>query len=370
MRLVLLICLLFSCLRADDTKSKIVVLSSNEVVTGDYFTWGSTVELSGTVQGDVYVCGGNIIIDGTVEGDVLAAAGTVLIAGTVKGNLRIIGGQVAVRGAIGRNCTVVAGALQLLPSASVGGSVVGVCGSADISAPIGKDVTLAVGSARLSSMIGRDVEAHIGKLRLTGSAIVEGKIDYTSSEEAVVDPQAQVGGRIERHATVVQNLTSGKWVERFFLGTKVVGLLMNFIYSLVIGWLMLKVFPDKVEKGISILRSRPWKAFGYGLFVLLLVPLAFLVLIITIFGIPFALMLLALNVAAFYSAKIVSVLALTSHAFKGLRWQPSRLGALAIGLACYFIVTEIPFVGSAVTVCALLFGIGAGVLASIPSKRA
>ncbi len=366
MRLVLAFCLAFCSLFGGEQKPRVTLLSSDTIVTGDYFSWGAAVEISGIVQGDVYVLGGQAIIDGRVEGDVLAAGGSVVITGKVEGNIRAVGGQVSIRGSVGKNCTILAGTCELSPSASIGESVVTVAGSADIAAPIGRDLVAIAGSLRISNLVGRDVEAYVDQMRISSKASIGGSVDYTSSSDALVDPAASIGGKIQKHGTVVQHLAPGKWIERFFLGTRVIALLMNFAYSFIIGALLLKLFPDMIGGALTALRQKPAKAFFYGALILILLPLIFLLLLITVLGIPFALMLLGLNIIAFYSAKIVAVLALANKWFKKLGMRQSNLSALALGLALYFLATAIPYVGPVIAIAFLLFGIGASALAIRP----
>ena len=51
-----------------------VTVPASEVVNGDYFAFGGTVEIAGTINGDLYASGGQVVIDGTVNGDVLVKA--------------------------------------------------------------------------------------------------------------------------------------------------------------------------------------------------------------------------------------------------------------------------------------------------------
>ena len=54
-----------------------VTVPASQVVNGDYFAFGGTVEIAGTINGDLYASGGQVVIDGTVNGDVLVAGGRV-----------------------------------------------------------------------------------------------------------------------------------------------------------------------------------------------------------------------------------------------------------------------------------------------------
>ena len=75
-----------------------VTVPASQVVNGDYFAFGGTVEIAGTINGDLYASGGQVVIDGTVNGDVLVAGGRVSLSGSVSQDVRAAGGQVTISG--------------------------------------------------------------------------------------------------------------------------------------------------------------------------------------------------------------------------------------------------------------------------------
>lgn len=154
---------------------EIVVLPSGTVHKGDYFAFGDSVEISGTVTGDVYVMGGQVYIDGKVIGDVLVSAGSVEISGEVDNNVRAIGGQVTLSGHVGHNVTVIAGNVALSPSAVIIGNVVCLAGNGDFAAIIGSDATVISSNLRISNVIKNNLNAYVGQMRLTSKAFVGGK---------------------------------------------------------------------------------------------------------------------------------------------------------------------------------------------------
>ena len=72
--------------------------------------------------------------------------------------------------------------------------------------------------------------------------------------------------------------------------------------------------------------------------------------------------LIALNIMGLYTAKIYSVFWASNRAF-GKLFKPNHLPLLCVGLVVYFALTLIPIFGTVVAIAAMLFGLGAGILA-------
>jgi hypothetical protein len=372
MRLLLIIAFTFcSAFAVGEEKdlSDIITVPRGQTVDGDYFALGTNIEILGDVRGDLYALGGQIVVDGNVFGDVLASGASVIISGNVMGNIRVVGGQVMVSGKVGRSATLLAANGEFLPSASIGENLVAVMGNGDIAAAIGKDATILASNIRLSSLIGRDVDAYVGELRVTSRAVIGRNLEYTSSSTGLIDPQAKIGGGVHHHLSIVRNALQGHWMQAVLLGSKVVAFAMNFLYSLVIGWIFIRLFPETLDGAVLVLNRSPWKAFATGVMLLVLLPLAFLLLLMTVLGAPFALTILALNVITFYSAKIVAVFWAASPLFKKWGIKISKMGVLASGLIAYLALAAIPILGTILAVAALLFGMGGYAIAARPQFK-
>ncbi len=203
MRIVLLFLLFCSTvLSAQEHKTKptdeekIVVLPTGEIHNGDFFAWGSSVEISGTVNGDVYIFAEQIIIDGVVNGDALCAGGSIDISGEVAHNCRLLGGQILIGGDVGNNVTALAGNLQLLNSAEIKGNLVAVAGNTDLAAKIGIDATIFASNLRVSSHIVNNLFGSVGEMRLTSRALVGGNLDYRSNSPIWIEEGALIRGTI------------------------------------------------------------------------------------------------------------------------------------------------------------------------------
>jgi cytoskeletal protein CcmA (bactofilin family) len=354
---------------ADEKHSEMVIFPAGSIHQGDYFAFGKGIEISGTINGDLYVLGSQVYIDGNIRGDVLAIGGSIELSGDVSGNVRMLAGQGLISGTVGRNLTLIGGNIQLISSAAVGGNIVCAAGNADIASAVGGDVTLAASNFRLSSAISKNVTGYVGQMRITSKARIGGNVDYSSSSQAYIDPEAKITGTIEHHPSLVSELVNGKLMQGLLVGSKVAAILMNFIYTFVVGCVLLRLYPKSIEHALHGLSHKPWKALSFGVMLLILLPLASLLLLMTILGAPFALTLLALNVIGFYTAKVVPILWVSNIFCPKIGLKPNKIPSFFCGLVLYFVLAAIPFFGTIVALAAMLLGLGAGALTQTNRKQ-
>jgi len=352
----------------DKETSDVVILPAGSVVQGDYFAFGNNIEISGKVNGDVYVTGLQVYVDGEISGDLIVAAGSVDLEGTVAHNLRVIAGQATINGTIGRNATVLAGNAQFMKSGKVLGNVVCTSANVDLGCYVGGDVTVAASNLRISGAIDHDIDAYVGQLRLTSRAEVGGDIEYKSNTTAFIDEGAIIKGKVTLHPSLVHHLIKGGFLHGLLIGSRIAGLLMNFLYTFAIGLILIKIYPRKLESTLYALNNSPLKCFGFGLMLLILLPLVSLILLMTILGIPFALTLLALNVIGFYTAKVFSIFWISNKFCAKVRLKKNALTSYTLGLVLYFLITSIPIFGFIVAFVAMVFGLGAIPLAKSNRK--
>ncbi|VHO03990.1 polymer-forming cytoskeletal protein [Candidatus Rhabdochlamydia sp. T3358] len=341
----------------------IIMIPSHAVYEGDYFAAGDSIEISGIVNGDVYLIAGQVVVDGVINGDLICCAGSVDISGRVSNNARLLAGQVLLSGEIGRNITAVGGNVQLLKQSSVGKNVVITAGNADLAARIGSEVTAVASHLRVSSTIGQDLHAVVGLMRLTSQARISGDVDYRSNSDAWIDQGATVVGTITQHPSFVRNLVKGTWMQKVLVGSKLLTLSMNFLYSLAIAYLLLRLFPRNLQSALLSLRGQPWRSLSTGLITLIVLPLCCLLLLMTVLGVPFALTLIALNIVGFYTAKVYFIFWGSDWLSSKIKWRIHRLAAFAVGLIAYLIISSIPGLGKIFSLAAMVFGLGAAVTA-------
>ena len=365
--LLLLPSLLCAFAGPNEDETSVVVLPSTAVLNQDYFAYGKTVEVSGKVNGDVYVFGGQVFIDGEVNGDVLVAGGSVEISGKVSKDVRLLSGQASISGTVGRNVTALTATIEFAPSAKVGRNIVVVSGNVDLESNVVKNARVYASNLRVSDGVGGHLYAYVGSMRVTSKANIKGNVEYWSNKNAVVDPHAQIGGELIHHPSLFYGVVHGKIFKSLKIGSKFAALVMNFFYTLVIALIMMRYFPQRIRGAVDALNHRLFQSLIAGIVIVIVLPLLFLALLITIVGVPFALTLLAINVITFYTAKILTIVWLAKHIFRRFDFNKHRRLYFSFALIIYYILTLIPYVGTVVSIAALLLGLGGVVLGKMDS---
>ena len=335
-----------------------VTVPASQVVNGDYFAFGGTVEISGTINGDLYASGGQVVIDGTVNGDLLVAGGRVSLSGTVSQDVRVAGGQVTISGSVGRNLTVAGGQVELGPSAVLHGGLVAAGGNIDLAAPVTGAVKVAAGTLTLANRVGGNVDAAVGTLRIASRADIQGDVNYWSGREASVSEGARIGGKIVRN---VPPKRPRLFPMAFFAWLGFVSI--NFISTLILGLLSLRFLPSFHQSVVTTLRERPWSSLGIGFFAAVVLPVVCSLLFATVLAIPLALILLTAFFIVLYWARIYAIGRIGE--FILARWRPasSRASAFILGLLVYYLLAIIPFIGWLLVPLVMLFGLGAELIA-------
>lgn len=356
-------------LQSEDKDTDITVLPKNAVVNNDYFAYGRNIEISGTVNGDVYIFGGQVFIDGIVNGDVIAVAGSIEISGIVKKDIRILAGQASISGKIGRNITAITASMELSPSATVENNALIIAGNVDLESVLKKNLRLYASSVRISNKVYGNIKAYVGYMRLTSKANIQGEIEYWSNKEASIDSNAQIKHTVIHHPSFFYKFFHAKFSKILKIGSKVAGLLMNFFYTLIVGLIMIRYFKFRISRTVDLLNQKPLQSFLAGIVLVLLLPITFILFIISILGVPFALALLSLTVLTFYTAKILTILWATKWVFPKNHFQKSIRLCFLVGLIIYFSLTTIPYFGNIISVAALTLGLGGGVMSKLEKEK-
>lgn len=337
-----------------------IVLGKNEIINKDYFAGGESVTISGIINGDAYIGAGRIIIDGTINGDLITGGGEIIINGSVTNNIRAAGGNITVNGKVGRSATLLGGNINLTSSADVAGSLVSAAGNLTVYAPINKDIYLGVGNATIGNRVGGDINAGAGNLTLTSNALVSGDLNYVSETPAKLLPGASVSGQLIHTLPPQGNreeirARAEQSAAGFTLFMKVVG----FGSLLIIGILIIKFFPKFSTETANIFGSQFWMSLVTGLIAIVITPIAFILLLITVFGIPLGFLLIFGFMAAICIAKVfVSIWLGTFIAAKlNRKWNLYIL--FLAGLGSLTILSLVPILNILITLVVSLAGFGA-----------
>lgn len=334
-----------------------VVLRAGQEVQGDYFAFGPHVEISGTVHGDVYAVGAEVLVDGVVDGDLIVAGGDVTISGAVTQDARIAGGNVTVSGSIKRNATVAGGDVHVTESAHVARNLIAGAANLMVAGSIDGDVRVGAGNVTLSNDIGGALMVAAAAIRLTSRASVGKNFTYWSDKDASIDEEAAVFGPVTRHP--IPEAFKGKDVKRGVAGMKLVAGMVSFASTLMLGLLLLHVYPIFTPRVASVIQEQPWVVFGMGGALLFGVPLLILLCMVSVLGTPIGLMLAAMYLVTLYLGRVFVMLWLGQRLLRLVSGSSSPAWAFVTGLVVYFTVSVVPFVGGLITLATLALGLGA-----------
>lgn len=290
------------------------------------------------VAEDLTVAAGTVIVHGEVDGDLVAFAGTVLVAngGTVTGDVEAFAGTVQIDGMVDGSISAAAGTLQLGEDATIGGSI-----------------SAAAGSIRLLGSVDGDVEAGAGSVSLGEDARIGGDLTYAGTLDR--RPGASVEGTVTRRSEVAVDAPPRGRLPSVLLGA------YAFLVNLLVGALLLLVAPTFAESVVRRVHRTTLVAGLLGLATAVLVPVALLVVAITIVGLPLAVVGGLLFALVLWVGLLLGRYAVGAWlvGFAGVR---NRWAALVVGLLVVALVGAVPYVGGLVSGVVTLLGLGGLVL--------
>lgn len=386
------------------------------------------VEAGTTINDNLYATGGSVVIDGTIRGNLVAAAGQVTINGTVEGNVYVGSQSLVINGKVD---DVVAGAqaFQLGPNASVSGSIVyfgysletlqgssiqndilfygsqallagqvgrdlkGGMAGFELRGSVGRNVDLVVGSRNASStpfMSGGSMPSSItmpsvgGGVRIADGAQIGSRLDYSAPEQGDISSGARVTGPTNWTRIEPQDNRGFNGVNWFTTpGFSLLSEIQRFLTLLLIGLLLVWVFPRWMDRMAEPVQARPLPTLGWGfvalclfILVVILVPIVAILLAIlfglaTLGGLAWMTGIVGILGEIGIVVGFIVFVSYIAHAVVGYvlgKWllarvQPSlaqgRVLPLVVGLLILVILTAIPIIGGLIGFAAVLLGLGA-----------
>ncbi len=362
--IVLIVSFLFLAFPASvSAAEKEIMLGKDQIHQGDYFAAAEKVIISGTVNGDLYAGAGEVLIDGTVNGDALVGGGMIKILGTIEQDLRAGGGEVTLNGTIGRNASIGSGNLTFSSESIIYGNLVLGTGNANISGNLDGDLTVGTGQLTISGPIKGNVKAGAGNITLTDKAIINGDLTYWSESDATIATGSSILGETikkqppQQFSKEVDKLKSK--APKMKLGTSLIGLFSH----LLVGLLIIALFPKLPSNLNKIIDQKPWESLGWGLMILFFTPIVAILLLITVIGIPLGFLAILAYATIIFLSKTVVAFWLGSTLAKHINKKLSAGWQLVIGLSVLYLLLLVPVIKIFTKVATLLLGTGTASLA-------
>ena len=348
-------------------------------VAGDLLAAGGSVLVNGPVGADLMAAGGSLIFNGTVGDDLRAAGGDITLASSVNGDVLLYGGSVTIPSGVVIKGDAIVGAGTLHLGGTIRGDLRVDAGTVDFSGDVQGDARFYVDDRiNLNGSVKGDTTFAAGKAVLGKDAGFGRNIVYWTQDGEMDFGQTPVTGQVrfapelkseKRHGA---GLRQEHMIRRglaaafgaFFFGTLLSGILV-----IVIGILL---FKGTFREAGEILHQTFWKGLGTGILAYLLLPVAAVIAILTLIGLPVGLLLLLLFVFSLVFGKVIASMAFAAwmERRRVAQWSSGRLVLAAIG---FFIMLKlvglVPFLGWVVVLLSIFAGYGALVSALLEKRR-
>lgn len=351
---------------AQDTGGMVAESGEETELTGALddmaFVAGNRVVVSATSTDDIYAAGGNVIARSASASDLIFAGGDILLDGAEAGDVRAAGGTLKFLDGVVRDDVVVfGGQIQLGPEFSVAGSAVLAGGEVRLESPVGGEVRAGGGYVLIDSSIGGDVSVSGDRVVIGPDARIGGSLTHRAGK-IEIDPAAVVTGEVraldpgEEAPLRAQDVI---WaVALAFIG--------GLVALILLAWAAAIFLPGLMRDADHMIREKPWVTLAIGFLIGLVAPGLLLLLVITIVGIPVALTLGALLVAAvplaiaaFVNFAGMMIRRILRHDVSVPPDLPTRALWSAAAVIALVLIGLIPFVGVIAWTAAYVTGLGA-----------
>jgi len=330
-----------------------------EAVQDDLYVAGGTVEVSGEVDGDVVAAGGTLTLTGTARGGILAAGGTVSIRGAVGRSVRAAGGNIVLGAPVGADAVLAGGRVSVERGAEIGRDLVVAAGGVQVAGTVRRNAWLSGGTITVDGTIDGNVEAYGDRVVLLPTARITGTLRYAAEQPIEIQSGAQVTGQVTR---IDRPMRSWRGIDPATrLRLRFAGRILEALMLLALGLVLVAITPRGVRAVADRVRTQFGISLLIGFILLVVVPVAAILLLITVVGIPLAIVVMLLYAATLYPGQVF-VSAWLGDALArvlGQRQGMSAYLAVTVGVILFAILVGLPVVGWILRLLALCVGFGA-----------
>jgi len=326
-------------------------------IEDDLYVFGANVTIDKEVFGDLYVVGGVVNIDATIYEDLVVLGGKVDINSEVKGDAKIGGLKSTLNGIIGDDYFVSSWYSDIGPQAKVHGTVLAGSTLLGVDGEIDEYLRGALGVLNFNGIVHKNIEVTVqDSIVVSSQSTVDGNLKYNALLETKI-PDGVVKGDILFNKFTAKSETTDTTIKEIFLGLK----LLSYFITLVFLLLFILFTPNLLEKSAKLVSENVFKSFGLGFLVLVIGFVGSLILMMTIIGIPIALLLLNILVLIIIFAKIFASYCVASFIIdskKKIHLKIKRFFLTALIILFYYLTSFIPYLGVVIKFVMFVIGVG------------
>jgi len=326
----------------------------------NYYAAGNHIEITTPMAADVIVAGRQVDIAQPVAGDILAAGWQVVLTGRADDDVRIAAGAVTVNAPVTGDLTIGGGDVTVGSQTRVSGRSWLTGRMVRVDGLFEREVQIAGATVEISGEIRQPLRVIAEKLQILPSARILGPLTYKGSTEAQIAEGAVVNGPI----------TYDRIPEREARRARAFPAVSTLLFALhlFLAGLLVVIFLPRVETSVvEMLRRQPGRSLLAGFVLLVTTPVAALLLVISVLGLPIGLALGALYAMALFSGVLVTAFFVGDAEARLFKTGPIvTRGQQALLLLAGVLTLAVlrSLLGGLVVFASLLFGLGALILAA------
>jgi hypothetical protein len=251
---------------------------------------------------------------------------------------------------------VLTGPVVVGPTESVG-NVVAFDGNVTIRGRVTSDIVAFNGDVRVpGGRVGGDVTALNGQIFLGPGAAVGGDVNWRDTRP-VIAQGARVGGSVDEFQWDVSPWSGFAWALLFWLAETV--------SALVLGVILIALWPRGFESLAAAWRRSPGPVIGWGALLLIGLPIAAVIALVSLVGIPLGVGLLLALVPLWAVGYVAGTFVLGRLILR----DAGRIVAFLLGLLIVQVLALIPFLNVLVAIVVVAIGLGTLIVAAWRANR-
>lgn len=340
-------------------KGDSLLIGKGEVINDNVYVLANEIAVNGKINGDLVCLAKALNIKGEVAGDVICATQNAHIGGTITGDLRIaVGGKAVLSGTVENNANVLAQTVSMPDLSSVRKSLLLLTDKAVINGSVGGNLEGAASQAEVAGHITGDIDLEMGgkeikqPLSINEQAYVGGNVNYRSFNKKIsISDEAYINKSVDHEFKKAKDKNKNPFGFGWFY---------SLVFCLLIGLLIAWIGKKRIPAATKEMTERTSSCFAWGALLFMLAPIAFILLLLTIVGIPLALIFGFLWLLTLLTAKVLTGIWLGQKILKKTDLKKDNIFlAVVVGIIMLKLIITIPYVGQLFGLAAVIWSLGA-----------
>ena len=329
-----------------------ITVGASETINSMLFAAGSNIDIAGTVNGDVYCAGQTITISGTVNGDVICAGQTITISGVIDGSVRLGGQSITLSGTVSNSATIGSQNLIIENKGVIGRDLLGGSQNITINGAVKRDIVAGSNNLTINGQVGRDINSGVNALSIGSTGKIGGNIDYMSNNDLNISAGAQVSSKTTKTLPPKQSTNNYNYAP---FGFSFAWFVYFLIATIAIALTFVGLFPRAFAESAAKALKKPGQTVLVGIAGVILAPVLIIVLMVTVVGIPLAILAILTWIIIIMLSGIFAGYMLGRAILKDSK-QP--IWIMTTGISILVVTYFIPIIGFFTMLAAWLFGTG------------